>query len=50
MKEKIVEEYKNFETIAKGLDNQLCTLLLTDIIASLVNVYKDDKGEIILYE
>ena len=47
MKEKIAEEYKKFETIAKGLDNQLCTLLLTDIIASLVNVYKDDKGEII---
>ena len=47
MKEKIAEEYKKFETIAKGLDNQLCTLLLTDIIASLVNVYKDDKGEIV---
>ena len=47
MKEKITDEYGKFETIAKGLDNQLCTLLLTDIIASLVNVYKDDKGEII---
>ena len=47
MKEKIAEEYKKFETIAKGLDNQLCTLLLTNIMASLVNVYKDDKGEII---
>ena len=32
MKEKIAEEYKKFETIAKGLDNQLCTLLLTDIM------------------
>ena len=47
MKEKITDEYGKFETIAKGLDNQLCTLLLTDIIASLVNVYKDDKREII---
>ena len=47
MKEKITEEYEKFETIAKGLDNQLCTLLLTNIMASLVNVYKDDKGEII---
>ena len=47
MKEKITDEYGKFETIAKGLDNQLCTLLLTDIIASLVNVYKDDKGEIV---
>ena len=47
MKEKITDEYGKVETIAKGLDNQLCTLLLTDIIASLVNVYKDDKGEIV---
>ena len=47
MKEKITDEYGKFETITKGLDNQLCTLLLTDIIASLVNVYKDDKGEIV---
>lgn len=47
MKEKITDEYGKFETIAKGLDDQLCTLLLTDIMASLVNVYKDDKGEII---
>lgn len=47
MKEKITDEYGKFETIAKGLDNQLCTLLLTDIVASLVNVYKDDKGGII---
>ena len=47
MKEKITEEYEKFETIAKGLDNQLCALLLTDIVASLVNVYKDDKGEIV---
>lgn len=47
MKEKITEEYEKFETIAKGLDNQLCTLLLTNIMVSLVNVYKDDKGEII---
>lgn len=47
MKEKITDEYGKFETIAKGLDNQLCTLLLTDIMASLVNVYKNDKGEIV---
>ena len=47
MKEKITEEYEKFETIAKGLDDQLCTLLLTDIMASLVNVYKNDKGEIV---
>ena len=47
MKEKITDEYGKFETIVKGLDDQLCTLLLTDIMASLVNVYKDDKGEII---
>lgn len=47
MKEKITDEYGKFETIAEGLNNQLCTLLLTDIVASLVNVYKDDKGEIV---
>ena len=47
MKEKITDEYGKFETIAKGLDDQLCTVLLADIMASLVNVYKDDKGEII---
>ena len=47
MKEKITEEYEKFETIAKGLDNQLCALLLTDIVASLIDVYEDDKGEIV---
>lgn len=47
MKEKITEEYEKFENIMKGTDNQLCTLLLTDIMASLVNVYKNDKGEIV---
>ena len=47
MKEKITDEYGKFETIAKGLDDQLCTLLLTDIMASLVNVYKNDEGEIV---
>lgn len=45
MKEKITEEYEKFETIAKGLDNQLCTLLLTDVMISLVNVCKDTLGE-----
>lgn len=47
MKEKITEEYEKFETIAKGLDNQLCALLLTDIVASLIDVYEDDKGEMV---
>ena len=47
MKEKITDEYGKFETIAKGLDNQLCTLLLTDIMASLINVYKNDEGEMV---
>ena len=47
MKEKITDEYGKFETIAKGLDNQLCTLLLTDVMASLVNIYKNDKGEVV---
>lgn len=47
MKEKIIEEYEKFETIAKGLDNQLCALLLTDIVASLIDVYEDDKGGIV---
>ena len=47
MKEKITDEYGKFETIAEGLNNQLCTLLLTDIVASLVNVYKNDEGEIV---
>ena len=46
MKEKITEEYEKFENIMKGKDNQLCALILTDIIASLITVYKDDKGEI----
>lgn len=46
MKEKITEEYEKFENIMKGTDNQLCALILTDIMASLVTVYKDDKGEI----
>ena len=47
MKEKITEEYEKFENIMKGIDNHLCALMLTDIMASLVNVYKDDKGEIV---
>lgn len=47
MKEIIREEYEKFENIAKGLDNHLCTLLLTDIMALLVDVYKDDNGEIV---
>ena len=47
MKEKITEEYEKFENIMKGTDSQLCTLLLTDIMASLVNIYKNDKGEIV---
>ena len=46
MKEKITEEYEKFENIMKGTDNQLCALMLTDIMASLITVYKDDKGEI----
>ena len=46
MKEKITEEYEIFENIMKGTDNQLCALILTDIMASLTTVYKDDKGEI----
>lgn len=46
MKEKITEEYEKFENIMKGTDNQLCALILTDIMASLTTVYKDDKGEI----
>ena len=46
MKEKITEEYEKFENIMKGIDNQLCALILTDIMASLTTVYKDDKGEI----
>ena len=44
MKEKITEEYEKFENIMKGTDNQLCALILTDIMASLTTVYKDDKG------
>lgn len=47
MKEKITEEYEKFENIMKGTDNQLCALILTDIMASLVNVYKNDEGEIV---
>ena len=46
MKEKITEEYERFENIMKGTDNQLCALILTDIMASLTTVYKDDKGEV----
>ena len=46
MKEKITEEYEKFENIMKGTDNQLCALILTDIMASLATVYKDDKGEV----
>ena len=46
MKEKITEEYEKFENIMKGIDNHLCALMLTDIMASLTTVYKDDKGEI----
>ena len=46
MKEKITEEYEKFENIMKGTDNQLCALILTDIMASLTTVYKDDKGEV----
>ena len=46
MKEKITEEYERFENIMNGTDNQLCALILTDIMASLTTVYKDDKGEV----
>lgn len=46
MKEKITEEYEKFENIMKGTDNQLCALILTDIMASLTTVYKDDKGKV----
>ena len=46
MKEKITEEYEKFENIMKGTNNQLCALILTDIMASLTTVYKDDEGEI----
>ena len=46
MKEKITEEYERFENIMKGTDNQLCALILTDIMASLTTVHKDDKGEV----
>ena len=38
MKEKITEEYEKFENIMKGTDNQLCALMLTDIMASLITV------------
>lgn len=44
MKEKITEEYEKFENIMKGTDNQLCTLMLTDIMASLVGISKDEEG------
>lgn len=47
MKETIKEEYKKFESIAEGLDNHLCALLLTDIMAVLTDVHKNDKGEIV---
>ena len=43
MKEKITEEYEKFENIMKGIDNHLCALMLTDIMASLTTFYKDDK-------
>ena len=46
MKEKITEEYEKFENIMKGIDNHLCALMLTDIMASLTTVYKDDKGKV----
>ena len=46
MKEKITEEYEKFENIMKGTNNQLCALILTDIMASLTTVYKDDKGKV----
>lgn len=46
MKEKITEEYEKFENIMKGTNNQLCVLTLTDIMASLTTVYKDDEGKV----
>ena len=47
IKEIINEEYDKFNKIYEGLDKQLCTLCLADIMMSLVNIYKDDKGEIV---
>lgn len=47
MKEKITEEYGKFEQIMKGTNNQLCALILTDVMASLTSVYKNDNGEIV---
>ena len=43
MKEKIQNEYNKFETIAKGLKHQLCTMALTDIMACLYT--KDNQFE-----
>lgn len=47
IKEIINEEYDKFNKIYEGLDKQLSTLCLADIMMSLVNIYKDDKGEIV---
>lgn len=47
IKEMINEEYDKFNKIYEGLDKQLSTLCLADIMISLADVYKDDKGEIV---
>lgn len=47
MKEKLEKEFKQFRTIYKGADNQLVTLTLTDIMALLLNITKDEEGNII---
>lgn len=47
MRTMVKEEFDKFMEIRRGLDDQLCTLLLTDIIASLVNVCKNEQGEVI---
>lgn len=47
MKEKITEEYEKFENIMKGTDNQLCTLMLTDIMASMLKMSNDEDGNVI---
>jgi len=45
MKEKIQSEYDKFESIARGLKHQLCTMALTDVLACLHDKEKENPFE-----
>lgn len=48
MREQIREELEKFTKIRKGSEEELRTIILTDIIASIIKIETDDKGNKII--